>query len=163
MATRGVHVVTVKPGFIDSPMTAHITKKGALWATPGSHRRRRPESDRQAARRGLSAGILGIDHADHQACTRADFQTAEVLTTTPGTCRATPALPVTQRSGARGRDGFQSTAAPASRSASRSVTQGRPRAAAGTLPQPGNSMTASQTSTPRTIDAIAPCVVARFQ
>jgi hypothetical protein len=34
MATRGVHVVTVKPGFIDSPMTAHITKKGALWATP---------------------------------------------------------------------------------------------------------------------------------
>ena len=34
MAARRVHVVTVKPGFIDSPMTAHITKKGALWATP---------------------------------------------------------------------------------------------------------------------------------
>ena len=34
MATRRVHVVTVKPGFIDSPMTAHIAKKGALWATP---------------------------------------------------------------------------------------------------------------------------------
>ena len=34
MAARGVHVLTVKPGFIDSPMTAHITKKGALWATP---------------------------------------------------------------------------------------------------------------------------------
>ena len=34
MAARRVHVVTVKPGFIDSPMTAHITKKGTLWATP---------------------------------------------------------------------------------------------------------------------------------
>ncbi|MEO7253837.1 MAG: SDR family NAD(P)-dependent oxidoreductase, partial [Casimicrobium sp.] len=34
MAARRVHIVTVKPGFIDSPMTAHIAKKGALWATP---------------------------------------------------------------------------------------------------------------------------------
>ena len=34
MAARRVHVVTIKPGFIDSPMTAHIAKKGALWATP---------------------------------------------------------------------------------------------------------------------------------
>ena len=34
MAARRVHVVTVKPGFIDSPMTAHIANKGALWATP---------------------------------------------------------------------------------------------------------------------------------
>ena len=34
MAARRVHVVTVKPGFIDSPMTAHIAKKGALWASP---------------------------------------------------------------------------------------------------------------------------------
>jgi decaprenylphospho-beta-D-erythro-pentofuranosid-2-ulose 2-reductase len=34
MAARRVHVVTVKPGFIDTPMTAHIAKKGALWATP---------------------------------------------------------------------------------------------------------------------------------
>ena len=34
MAARRVHVVTIKPGFIDSPMTAHISKKGALWATP---------------------------------------------------------------------------------------------------------------------------------
>ena len=34
MRTRRVHVVTVKPGFIDSPMTTHITRKGALWATP---------------------------------------------------------------------------------------------------------------------------------
>lgn len=36
MNARGVHVVTIKPGFIDTPMTAHITKKGALWATPES-------------------------------------------------------------------------------------------------------------------------------
>ena len=46
MAARRVHVVTVKPGFIDSPMTAHIAKKGALWATPET----------------IAAGILnGID------------------------------------------------------------------------------------------------------
>jgi decaprenylphospho-beta-D-erythro-pentofuranosid-2-ulose 2-reductase len=30
----GVHVVTIKPGFVDTPMTAHIQPKGALWATP---------------------------------------------------------------------------------------------------------------------------------
>ncbi len=29
----GVTVITVKPGFVDTPMTAHM-KKGALWATP---------------------------------------------------------------------------------------------------------------------------------
>lgn len=34
MHAYGVHVVTVKPGFIDSPMTAHIARKGALWASP---------------------------------------------------------------------------------------------------------------------------------
>ena len=34
MVVRRVHIVTVKPGFIDSPMTAHIAKKSALWATP---------------------------------------------------------------------------------------------------------------------------------
>lgn len=30
----GVHVLDIKPGFIDTPMTAHIEPKGALWATP---------------------------------------------------------------------------------------------------------------------------------
>ncbi|TAG47860.1 MAG: SDR family NAD(P)-dependent oxidoreductase [Betaproteobacteria bacterium] len=34
MWRRGVHVLTVKPGFIDTPMMAHVTKKGVLWATP---------------------------------------------------------------------------------------------------------------------------------
>lgn len=29
-----VHVVRVKPGFVDTPMTAHIAKGGPLWATP---------------------------------------------------------------------------------------------------------------------------------
>ena len=29
----GVHVLTVKPGFVDTPMTAEF-KKGALWASP---------------------------------------------------------------------------------------------------------------------------------
>ena len=31
---KGVTVVTVKPGFVDTPMTADIAKKGALWAKP---------------------------------------------------------------------------------------------------------------------------------
>ena len=30
---RGVNVLTIKPGFVDTPMTAAF-KKGALWATP---------------------------------------------------------------------------------------------------------------------------------
>jgi hypothetical protein len=30
---RGVHVLDIKPGFVDTPMTAEF-KKGALWATP---------------------------------------------------------------------------------------------------------------------------------
>jgi short-subunit dehydrogenase len=34
LAKAGVAVVTIKPGFVDTPMTAHIVKKGALWATP---------------------------------------------------------------------------------------------------------------------------------
>ena len=29
----GVHVLTIKPGFVDTPMTAQF-RKGALWATP---------------------------------------------------------------------------------------------------------------------------------
>lgn len=31
---QGINVLTIKPGFVDSPMTADI-KKGALWATTG--------------------------------------------------------------------------------------------------------------------------------
>ena len=33
--SKGVRVVTIKPGFVDTPMTAAF-KKGALWATPAS-------------------------------------------------------------------------------------------------------------------------------
>jgi decaprenylphospho-beta-D-erythro-pentofuranosid-2-ulose 2-reductase len=33
MLDKGVHIVTVKPGPIDTPMTAHVEKKGALWGT----------------------------------------------------------------------------------------------------------------------------------
>jgi decaprenylphospho-beta-D-erythro-pentofuranosid-2-ulose 2-reductase len=34
LASRGVHVVTVKPGFVDTPMTAAIAPKGFLWSAP---------------------------------------------------------------------------------------------------------------------------------
>lgn len=33
LAGKGVHVLTIKPGFVDTPMTAHI-RKGALFASP---------------------------------------------------------------------------------------------------------------------------------
>ena len=33
LAKKGVHVITIKPGFVDTPMTAAF-KKGALWAKP---------------------------------------------------------------------------------------------------------------------------------
>jgi len=35
LARTGVKVVTIKPGFVDTPMTAAFTKS-ALWATPGT-------------------------------------------------------------------------------------------------------------------------------
>jgi short-subunit dehydrogenase len=31
---KGVSVVTIKPGFVDTPMTAHFEDKGLVWATP---------------------------------------------------------------------------------------------------------------------------------
>ncbi len=39
LARAGVMVVTIKPGFVDTPMTAAF-KKGALWATPEAVARR---------------------------------------------------------------------------------------------------------------------------
>ena len=36
LARKGVAVLLIKPGFVDTPMTAHIKKKGALWAQPDS-------------------------------------------------------------------------------------------------------------------------------
>lgn len=35
LSSSGVHVMTVKPGFVDTPMTVHF-KKGLLWTTPES-------------------------------------------------------------------------------------------------------------------------------
>lgn len=34
LAKHGVHVLTIKPGFVDTPMTAQFDKGGPLWATP---------------------------------------------------------------------------------------------------------------------------------
>ncbi len=34
LAPLGARAVLIKPGFVDTPMTANITKKGLLWATP---------------------------------------------------------------------------------------------------------------------------------
>jgi NAD(P)-dependent dehydrogenase (short-subunit alcohol dehydrogenase family) len=34
LAPKGARAVVVKPGFVDTPMTAHIGGKGSLWAKP---------------------------------------------------------------------------------------------------------------------------------
>ncbi|KLU66073.1 putative oxidoreductase [Desulfosporosinus acididurans] len=34
LVRRGVNVITIKPGFVDTPMTAHFAKKGVLWSKP---------------------------------------------------------------------------------------------------------------------------------
>ncbi|BBE71236.1 SDR family NAD(P)-dependent oxidoreductase [Oharaeibacter diazotrophicus] len=34
LARSGARAVLVKPGFVDTPMTAHIARKGPLWAKP---------------------------------------------------------------------------------------------------------------------------------
>lgn len=34
LARKGVTVLTIKPGFVDTPMTAQFEKKGLLWAQP---------------------------------------------------------------------------------------------------------------------------------
>ena len=34
LSHAGVNVITIKPGFVDTPMTADIDKGGPLWATP---------------------------------------------------------------------------------------------------------------------------------
>ena len=34
LSGQGIQVITVKPGFVDTPMTAAFEKKGLLWAQP---------------------------------------------------------------------------------------------------------------------------------
>jgi decaprenylphospho-beta-D-erythro-pentofuranosid-2-ulose 2-reductase len=34
LAGRGVVVLDIRPGFVDTPMTAHLARGGPLWATP---------------------------------------------------------------------------------------------------------------------------------
>lgn len=33
---KGVHVLTIKPGFVKTPMTAHLNRNGPLWAEPAT-------------------------------------------------------------------------------------------------------------------------------
>lgn len=36
LSKSGARAVLVKPGFVDTPMTAHVAKKGLLWAQPAA-------------------------------------------------------------------------------------------------------------------------------
>jgi NAD(P)-dependent dehydrogenase (short-subunit alcohol dehydrogenase family) len=48
LAPTGARAVALKPGFVDTPMTAHLPKSGPLWATP--------EAIAQAVRRAAERG-----------------------------------------------------------------------------------------------------------
>ena len=37
LASTGARAVLIKPGFVDTPMTAAFENKGMLWANAGSH------------------------------------------------------------------------------------------------------------------------------
>ena len=58
-------IVRVKPGFVDTPMTAGIDKGGPLWATPDRVARGYPAGGRPRAGGRLYALVLVADHDDH--------------------------------------------------------------------------------------------------
>ena len=67
LAKSGAAAVLIKPGFVDTPMTAHIARKGPLWAKP----ERLAETIARAAEHarrldGLCAGFLAPDHGRYQ-------------------------------------------------------------------------------------------------
>ena len=69
----GVQVLTIKPGFVATPMTADIPKKSPLrqyGASSDGH----PESYSQTEGCGLCAMVLAADHGDHPGHAGAHFQ-----------------------------------------------------------------------------------------
>ena len=66
MTARRCASSVVKPGFVDTPMTAGIAKGGPLWATPDQRRRRHRSARLRNGRRvRLHAVVLVGDHDDH--------------------------------------------------------------------------------------------------
>ena len=59
--------VVVKPGFVDTPMTAGMKKGGPLWAQPDDVAPNRAQSGRQGRPDRLCAVVLALHHADHPA------------------------------------------------------------------------------------------------
>ena len=85
---KGVQVLTIKPGFVDTPMTAGI-KKGPLFALP-----RKVAGDIIRAAEGgggcsLHSVVLALDYADHPADSRVGVSQVEDVTAI--TARATGA------------------------------------------------------------------------
>ena len=76
---KGVRVLTIEPGFVDTPMTASFTK-GPLWARPETRGQRHRAGAGQWLRRRLHALVLALDHGDHPARSRADLRSNEALT-----------------------------------------------------------------------------------
>ena len=59
--------VVVKPGFVDTPMTAGMKKGGPLWAQPGDDRESRAQSGRQGRPHRLCALVLALHSPHHSA------------------------------------------------------------------------------------------------
>ena len=76
----GVHVLTIKPGFVATPMTAHLPQN-ALFAHPTAVGRGILKAIEKRKDVAYVPPIWAADHAHHPLDTRSDFQEAEPLRT----------------------------------------------------------------------------------
>ncbi len=70
---EGVHVLTIRPGFVATPMTAHLPQ-GPLFVTPEVVARDILQRDRVAARCFVHAVVLALDHGHHPRCSGVEVQ-----------------------------------------------------------------------------------------
>ena len=89
LAPSGARAVLVKPGFVDTAMTAHIEKKGALWSSPEKLAVliRKAAEKRQAHR--LCARLLVGDHERDQERSGGHLPPHQTLTRMQLTCPRT--------------------------------------------------------------------------
>ena len=69
----GVQVLTVRPGFVSTPMTAHLPQ-GPLFATPDAVAHGYSASDRISPGRSLHPLVLALDHGNHPCDSGVEIQ-----------------------------------------------------------------------------------------
>ena len=72
LAPAGVQVLTIKPGFVDTPMTAAFPK-GPLWASPETVARDIQRAIVRAPSGPVYAMVLALDHAGDSAGAHGPF------------------------------------------------------------------------------------------